>query len=121
MGKSVGVNPLLTLLSLAALSSLLGLPGALMAIPVAAIIQIILNRFVFPTDGSASLQPEGRDLFSLLRYQAQEIAQDVRKQVRNKDGDADKPTDTFEDAIEALAIDLDSVLAKAAQPEGVKE
>jgi predicted PurR-regulated permease PerM len=47
MSKAVGVNPFVSLLAIFAFSTLFGLAGALMAIPMAAIIQLILDRFVF--------------------------------------------------------------------------
>src|SRR5687768_18546916 len=47
MSKAVGVNPFVTLLSLFAFGSFFGVAGALMAIPIAAIIQLLLNHFVF--------------------------------------------------------------------------
>ena len=117
MDKSVGVNPLLTLLSLAALSSLMGLPGALMAIPIAAILQLIFGRLVLDRNGGAPPQPEGRDYISYLRLQAQEISQDVRKHVRNKEEAVERESDEVEDAIEALANDLDRILAQVNQEE----
>ncbi len=47
MRKAVGVNPFVSLLSIFAFSTLFGIAGALMAIPIAAIIQLILQRFLF--------------------------------------------------------------------------
>jgi predicted PurR-regulated permease PerM len=76
MRKAVGVNPFVTLLALFAFSSLFGIAGALMAIPMAAIIQLLLNRFVFHP---STMEPEvsaGRDYASRLRYEAQDLAQD---------------------------------------------
>ena len=67
MNRSVGVNPFVTLLSLAAFSSLLGLPGALLAIPMAAIIQLLLDRFVWTADTSDNQQGMGRDYASVLK------------------------------------------------------
>ena len=60
-----------------------------MAIPMAAIIQLLLDRFVFHP---AALEPEvsaGRDYASRLRYEAQDLAQDLRKQARLKKGGSD--------------------------------
>ena len=117
MDKSVGVSPFITLLSLAAFSSLLGLPGALLAIPFAAIIQLLINRFVIEPGETAQLQPEGRDYMSYLRLQTQEIAQDIRKQVRHKDIDHETSDDNIEDAIEELVNDLDRILSQVNQQE----
>lgn len=112
MGRSVGVHPLLTLLALAAFSSLLGLAGALLAIPLAAVIQLLINRLVLDPQQSAPEKPEGRDYLSYLRLQAQEISQDVRKQVRSKEAIVDESSDQVEDMIEAIANDLDRVLTQ---------
>jgi hypothetical protein len=115
MRRSVGVNPYVSLLALIAFSSLLGFAGALMAIPMAALIQILLDRFVF---GPAAIEPEvstGRDYASRLRYEAQDLAQDLRGQARLKKGGSDlgiKQTDHILDEIEAITTDLDSLLAR---------
>ncbi len=115
MSKAVGVNPFVTLLSLFAFSSLFGIAGALMAIPMAAIIQLILDHFVFHPE---SMEPEvsaGRDYASRLRYEAQDLAQDLRKQARLKKGGTDlrvKQIDQVMDEIETISTDLDALLAR---------
>jgi predicted PurR-regulated permease PerM len=122
MRKAVGVNPFVTLLALFAFSSLLGVAGALMAIPLAAIIQILLNHFVFRP---GALEPElsaGRDYASRLRQEAQELAQDLRQQGRLTPGGSEeqvKQTEQVMDEIETLAADLDRLLAQVV-PEGVR-
>jgi hypothetical protein len=50
-----------------------------------------------------------------LRYEAQGLAQDVRKQVREKEGELNEHTDQVEDAMEAAIQDLDSILAQVEQ------
>jgi predicted PurR-regulated permease PerM len=115
MRKAVGVNPFVSLLALFAFSSLFGMAGALMAIPITAIIQIILDRFVFHP---AALEPEataGRDYASRLRYEAQGLAQDLRKQARLKKGGSALRVlqiDQVMDEIEAITTDLDALLAQ---------
>ncbi len=114
MRKAVGVNPFVTLLALFAFSSLFGFGGALTAIPMAAIIQLLLDRFVFHP---AAMEPEvsaGRDYASRLRYEAQDLAQDLRKQARLKKGGSDlrvKQIDHVMDEIEGITTDLDALLA----------
>lgn len=125
MDRSVGVHPLLTLLSLATLSSLLGLTGALLAVPLAAIFQLMINRMVFTPIHDEQPQPEGRDYLSLLRMRAQEIAQDSRKLLNQRpvDGDdhgedeLDPGEQTIEESIEALANDLSKILSQMGSPE----
>jgi hypothetical protein len=115
MSKAVGVNPFVTLLALFAFSSFFGIAGALMAIPMAAIIQLLLNHFVFqPT----TIEPEvsaGRDYASRLRYEAQDLAQDLRKQARLSKRGSDlrvKQIDQVMDEIETITTDLDALLAQ---------
>ena len=115
MRKAVGVNPFVSLLAIFAFSSLFGIAGALMAIPMAAIIQLLLDRFVFHP---GAMEPEvsaGRDYASRLRYEAQDLAQDLRKQARLKKGGSDlrvKQIDQVMDEIEAITTDLDALLAQ---------
>ena len=53
MKSSTGVNPILVLLSLMAFSSVFGFMGALLALPLAAIIQLFVSRVVLLTAESA--------------------------------------------------------------------
>jgi hypothetical protein len=115
MRKAVGVNPFVTLLAIFAFSSLFGIAGALMAIPIAAIIQLLLDRFLFQPGTMESEVLVGRNYASRLRYEAQDLAQDLRKQARlNKEGPDRwvEQTDQVMDEIEAITTDLDSLLAQ---------
>jgi predicted PurR-regulated permease PerM len=112
MSRSVGVSPIVTLLALAAFTSLLGLPGALLAVPMAAIIQIFLDRFVLTPVQGEEQKLTGRDQLSVFRYEAQDLTEDMRKQFREK-SDHGETMDEIEDAIAAIATDLDRILAKA--------
>lgn len=112
MDRAVGVNPVASLLAFVAFGSIFGFVGALLAIPLAAVIQLILNRVVFKVDPIEIAPPAGRDTISTLRYEAQDLAQDVRKQVRDKDGELTEHVDQIEDSMEAIILDLDSILAQ---------
>ncbi len=115
MRKAVGINPFVSLLSFFAFSSLFGIAGALMAIPMAAIIQLLLDRFVFHPGSIEAEVSTGRDLASRLRYEALDLAQDLRKQARLKKGGTDlrvKQVDQVLDEIETITTDLDSLLAQ---------
>jgi len=115
MSRAVGVNPFVTLLALFAFSSLFGLAGALMAIPMAAMIQLALNHFVFQTATVEMEVSEGRDYASRLRYEAQDLIQDLRKQARLKKRGSDltvKQLEQVMDEIETIATNLDALLAR---------
>jgi predicted PurR-regulated permease PerM len=115
MRRAVGVNPFISLLAIFAFSSLFGFVGALMAVPIAAMIQLLLDRAVF---NPVALEPEvspDRDYASRLRFEAQDLAQDLRKQARFRKGDSDVKDRQFDqllDEIETITIDLDALLAQ---------
>jgi len=114
MRQTVGVNPVVTLLSLLAFGSLFGLPGALMAIPIAAVVQLVLDRLVLRPEVTAAQPPAGRDNLSVLRLDAQELMRDVRNQWRQQ---SETPTvnqpSGIEETVEALAAEVDALLAGA--------
>jgi len=115
MSKAVGVNPFVSLLAFLIFGSLFGLSGVLMAIPMAAIIQLLLDRFVFHPGTMESEVSTGRDYASRLRYETQVLARSLRKQARLKKGGSDlrvKQIDQAMDEIEAIATDLDALLAQ---------
>ena len=115
MKKAVGVNPFVTLLALFAFSSLFGLAGALMAIPIAAMIQLALNHFVFQQATVEMETSDGRDYASRLRYEAQNLAQDLRKQARLKKRGSElaiKQIEQVMDEIETITTNLDALLAR---------
>ncbi len=123
MDRSVGVNAIISMLALVAFGALFGLLGALLAVPLAAILQIVLNRVLFNRrigeEGSMA-EPEaadiGRSHVGVMRLEAQYVMQAVRTQARN-DEESDKPVnnsdDRTEDEIEAIASELDTLLANA--------
>jgi predicted PurR-regulated permease PerM len=112
MSRTVGVNPLVTLLAFIALGSLFGIAGAIAAIPIAAVAQLLLNRFLLNPDATTEAKPGGRDRFSVLRYEAQELVRDVRKQAQTNAAGQDDEEHSLEDSLEAIATKLDELLAE---------
>jgi predicted PurR-regulated permease PerM len=115
MRKAVGVNPFVALLSIFAFTSLFGIAGALMAIPMAAIIQLLLDHFVFNQAAREEQVSAGRDYASRLRYETQNLAQNLGRQARlQKRGSAQqvKQIDQVMDEIESITTDLDALLAE---------
>lgn len=115
MRRAVGVNPFVSLLAIFAFSSLFGIAGALIAIPIAAMIQLLLDRFVFRPAALETELSSGRDTAGRLRYEAQALAKDLRKQARLNKGGSDqrvKQVDLVMDEIEAITTDLDALLAQ---------
>lgn len=125
MDESVGVNAIISILAIAAFGALFGLAGAVLAIPLAAIVQILINRALFdmpmpeealaaPANGS----PGKRDRLTVLRMETHELIQDVRKQVRSGEGAGDKNrfNEEAEDMIESVAQALDAALVQMEKP-----
>jgi len=121
MKKAVGANAIVTMLALITLSSLLGLAGALLAIPVAAIAQLLLDRFLLNRTPDVAAAISGRDYASMLRYESLELIQDIRKSLRRKEQDVDEINDEFEDELEKIAIRLESLIEQTNPPEGLSE
>jgi predicted PurR-regulated permease PerM len=113
MTKSVGVSAYVTLLSIGALGSLLGVTGAVLAIPVAAVAQLLARRMLARATAAAMTPDEQRDHASVLRYEARALALDARKLTARATGDTSGRIDRVEDSIEAIATDLAHVLGEA--------
>ena len=115
MNKVVGVNPFISILSISAFTSLYGIGGALMAIPLAAVIQLILDRTLLQKEPEVDGLSSGRDKLNLLRYETQEFLSGIRNQARQaQPGDTNNRTriDTVMEEMEMAARDLDSLLAQ---------
>lgn len=120
MDRTVGVNPFVTLLALFAFGNLFGVAGALMAIPLAVLIQLTLDHFVFKQTNIKLDASEGRDYVSRIRYETQDLIQDLRKQARErKRGSEHKilQTESLMDEIETIASNLDELLAQTSNTE----
>lgn len=112
MGSSVGVPPFVTLLTMLAFSSLFGILGALIAIPIAAVIQVL-----FETVAEYRLQQGvadiGRDRVSALRYEIHELVKDIRSLLRAKNPETHDDLELIEDTLEEIAVDLDKLLQES--------
>lgn len=124
MNESVGVNAIVSILSIAAFGLLFGIGGAILAVPLAAILQILLNRILFDPaslDEDATEISErnhnGRNRFSVLRLQAQELTQDLRKQSREETDELEADTEQAEDLLESISADLGTFLSKLERTE----
>lgn len=118
MKRTLNMRPLVTLLALTAFGSLFGVLGAMVALPLAAVLQLFFDRLLV----EASPRGEGsaeRDRLGLLRYETQELMEDVRKVIRSRETEASPnslpESGTVEDTLEAIALDLDSLLARYRQ------
>ncbi len=114
MDRAVGVNAVVTLLAIAAFGSLLGVGGAIMAIPLAVIVQVLLERFLLNTPAPPAVEITGRDHVALLRYQAQDLANDLRERIKDHDEEAGQ--NLLEEDLEAVVGEIDTLLQTMAAP-----
>ena len=120
MKKAVGVNSFVALLAIFTFGTLGGILGVLLAIPIAAILQLMLDRFLLQANRADEQNDNGRDNFSRLRYYTQDLIQDIRKQFWQQEELLPMANNhkLIEEDLEAIATDLDSILAQALAPEG---
>ena len=113
MKKTLGMRPLVTLLALTAFGSLFGILGAIIALPLTAVLQLVFDRIV--QDSATQADTGERDRISVLRYETQHLVEDMRRMLRRRDSeqmDTANKSETVEDTLEAIALDLDSLLAQ---------
>lgn len=114
MDKAVGVTPVVSLLAFVGFAALFGLSGALLAIPLAAVLQVLFHEWMLYRAGAAIEEPvQGRTLVDRLRYQARDLAQDLAGLMRGKDEDASLAADQAEESIEQVIADLELLLEEA--------
>jgi len=104
MEKAVGLSAVATMLAIVVFGALCGLMGAILAIPLAALVQLALERLLLDPEPAPN---PARDWNAYLRRRAQELVQDVRKQLRNRTAAASDDTDRWEDEIESIAAALE--------------
>lgn len=119
MKRTLNMRPLVTLLALTAFGTLFGVLGALVALPLASVLQLFFDRYLVDAPSRAE-NGSGRDRIGLLRYETQELVEDVRKTIRKREVESQedrKESETVEDTLEAIALDLDSLLANLREAE----
>ncbi|MCK9246642.1 MAG: AI-2E family transporter [Anaerolineaceae bacterium] len=117
MDKVVGVNPFISILAIAAFTSLYGVGGAFMAIPLAAIIQLILEESLVPPQVEEESLGQNRNDLHLLRYEMQSFIAGMNRQARQpQPGDTLQRSkiDSVMEEMELVARDVDQLLAQKA-------
>ncbi len=117
MDKAVGVNAVVSLLAITAFGALFGFAGALLAVPLAAILQILTVRLLFeptiePQRSASAAAPGQRDRWAVWQRQAQELAIDARKLARTDSAPLDSGDEMALDTVETLASQIDLYIAQ---------
>lgn len=115
MRKAVGTSPLVVMLAIFAFGSFFGFIGTLLAIPIAVILQILMDRVLLQPSVLNQLDVTERDAIGVLRYQLQDLLSDIQKQGRSDDVAAlDGSEHTLEEKLESVAKTLDGFLEQQA-------
>ncbi|HEX5940654.1 MAG TPA: AI-2E family transporter, partial [Anaerolineales bacterium] len=79
MKQSMGVNPIIVLLSLIAFGSVFGFVGALLALPLAAIIQLLISRVVLTAAENARKAQDRELQIQSLIHESEELMQTLHE------------------------------------------
>jgi len=111
MKSSLGVNPIIVLLSLMAFSSVFGIAGALLALPLAAIIQLFVSRVALTAAESTRKASEKEVQVQYLINESQQLMQTIYETSNKNPAFQDLPeADRLE--IYNLAEELNQVLGQ---------
>jgi predicted PurR-regulated permease PerM len=122
MGHSVGVSPVVVIIAIFAFTSLLGIIGAFLAIPLAAILQVLMDHLVVhagvgsteePEEGSANVMSKMRAQIRRLRAEGLQRLRVGRGRINLATGDRDD----VDSRVDHLLLKADQALTKAAQTE----
>ncbi|MGB8644817.1 MAG: AI-2E family transporter [Anaerolineae bacterium] len=122
MGRSVGVSPVVVILAVFAFSSLLGITGAFLAIPLAAILQVLMDHLVVHA-GLGTEEPAGAatNIISTMRAQIRRLRAEGLQRLRTGPGRITLSTgdrDDVDSQVDHLLSKADHTLTEAAQTAG---
>lgn len=110
MNNAMGVNPIIIMLSLVAFGSVFGFPGALLAIPLAALIQLIVDRIVRSSDEEKSrFQGDEIGVQSLIE-EHQKLLQMVYAASGNGNSFSNEIPDAVQIEVNSIAREIDELL-----------
>jgi predicted PurR-regulated permease PerM len=118
MRSSIGVNPIIIMLSLVAFSSVFGLLGAIVALPAAAILQLIIDRALLAA-AEAGKEPAGQQPVQIdeLLAESQELALLVKDDAaKESPALAPLPRGPAEE-LRAVSTELQALLSRIQQEE----
>jgi hypothetical protein len=123
MGRSVGVSPVVVILAVFSFSSLLGITGALLAIPLAAIIQVLLDHLVVNAgighDEETGDNPS--NIISIMRGKIRQLRAEGLQRLRTGRSRITLSTGDIDDVdsqVDTILSKADQTLTEAAQTVG---
>lgn len=110
MNNAMGVNPIIIMLSLVAFGSVFGFPGALLAIPLAALIQLIVDRIVRSSDEEKNRTQEDQIGVQSLIEEQQKLLQMIHAASQNGNSFPNEISEPVQMEINSIARELDELL-----------
>ena len=88
MGRSVGVSPIMVILAVFAFTSLLGFTGAFLAIPLAAILQVLMDHLIIHASDNRVEEPinSRTNIMATMRAQIRRLRAEGLQRLRNGNG-----------------------------------
>ena len=122
MGHSVGVSPVMVILAIFAFTSLLGIAGAFLAIPLAAILQVLMDHIVVHAGGGGIEEPDegSTNVMDIMRAQIRRLRAEGQQRLRSGRGRISLTTgdrDDVDNQADNLLKRADQALTQAAQTE----
>jgi predicted PurR-regulated permease PerM len=123
MGHSVGVSPILVILAIFVFSDLLGMAGAFLAIPLAAILQVMMDHLIVHAGVSVAeeLGAGPTSLIATMRSQIRRLRAEGLQRLRSRQGRIDLSTggkDEVDSRVDHLLSNADQALTKAEHAAG---
>jgi predicted PurR-regulated permease PerM len=110
MKDSMGVHPIIIILSLVAFSSVFGFPGALLALPLAALLQLIIDRIVLSPDDAKKRFQDEEIGFKSLMDENQKLLQMIYAGSGNGKSPSNEIPEPVRVEINSIAQELDGLL-----------
>jgi len=114
MGHAVGVSPLVGLFSILAFGTLFGILGAFIAIPLAAIIQVLLDSLVVNPETVPAATPAARAPLAALLTRVQALRQQMRQRLRGRDSRMGIDPQTPEHVADAVDQQIERAVERVA-------
>ena len=115
----MGVNPIIIILSLVAFSSVFGFPGALLALPLAALIQLIVDRIVLVSDEAKERLEDNEISIQSLVDENQKLLKVIYAGSGNGKSPLNEVPESVRVEINSIANELDGLLQQIKNEEEV--
>ncbi len=115
MEKTVGISPVVSMLAFIGFAALFGPIGGLLAIPLAALLQVLFRGWIERRTTAVPAADAGRGALDLIRYQIANLADDIALTLRQKQDDIDQYSDDTEEELESILANLRVLVDTAEQ------